>query len=333
MTTSLTWGMVAAYAWSSQQHSGTLLLGNVFMVYQYAHQATGVITSLAMHYQNFARMRADYGSADAIWNATERIGSQGGVPADWRTVGIDGLVYRSPRHGGDTPLLAGATLNLERGKAVALVGPSGSGKSTLMRVLAGLYEGEGGRISVDGVPLVGLRNLGAVATLVPQTAEVFEGTVLDNITFGASCAPEAVSAALRISGFDWVVTTLPQGLETPITERGFNLSGGQRQRMALARGILAAKSSSLLLLDEPTSSLDSLTEARIFSELKLAFPDACVVAAVHRLSLLSRFDRIVLMDEGRVVDAGGIGELLERQALFRDLWQRSTTAYAGMRAA
>jgi ABC-type multidrug transport system fused ATPase/permease subunit len=333
LTASLTWGMVAAYAWSSQQQAGTVLLGNVFMVYQYANQATGVISSLAMHYQNFTRMQADYGSADPIWNATERQSPQGDLSGDWSSIQMESLEFSYSRNRRDEPMLNGVSLTLERGEAVALVGPSGSGKSTLMRVIAGLYDAERGRFAVDGMPHVGLRNLGALSTLIPQDAEVFEGSILDNITFGAPYSSEAVSAALRISGFDSVVALLPQGVDTVITERGLNLSGGQKQRMALARGILAAQASSLLLLDEPTSSLDPVTEARVFSELKQALPHTCIVAAVHRLNLLSRFDRVVLMDEGRVVDTGGVGELLERQPLFRDLWHRSTSADPGARAA
>ncbi|MEN3355680.1 MAG: ATP-binding cassette, subfamily bacterial [Betaproteobacteria bacterium] len=333
LTASLTWGLVAAYAWSSQQHGGALLLGNVFMVYQYANQATGVISSLAMHYQNFTRMQIDYASADTIWDAADRPLPQHDVPESWRNIEVEGLEFSHSRKRRDTPLLTGVSLTLERGKTVALVGPSGSGKSTLMRVLAGLYDADRARFTVDSTPLVGLRSLGPLSTLVPQDAEAFEGTILDNITFGADYSADAIAAALRISGFDSVVASLPQGVETLINERGLNLSGGQKQRMALARGILAAQASSLLLLDEPTSSLDPVTEARIFADLKQAVPDACIVAAVHRLNLLSRFDQVVLMEAGRVIDAGNVADLLDRQPLFRELWQRSTSADSGVRAA
>jgi ABC-type multidrug transport system fused ATPase/permease subunit len=122
---------------------------------------------------------------------------------------------------------------------------------------------------------------------------------------------------MRTSAFDEVLRTLPQGLDTPINERGFNLSGGQRQRLCLARGVLAARDSSLLLLDEPTSALDPLTEARVHDMLDGAFPDACIVASVHRMALLSHFDRVVLMAGGRIVDSGTVRELVARQPMFR----------------
>ena len=274
----VTWGMVATYAWSAQSGGGVLLLGNVFMVYQYANQAHGVVAAIALHYQSFARMQADYAMADPIRNATERPAPQLAVPQNWQRIEIEGLEFSYARSRRDTPMLNGARLALNRAETIALVGPSGSGKSTLMRVLAGLYEPSRGRFAIDGVPNLAMRNLGATTTLIPQDAEVFDGSVLDNITFGLPHAPEAVAQALRVSSFDRVVETLSQGLETMLTERGINLSGGQKQRLALARGIVAAQSSSLLLLDEPTSSLDALTEAHVFSELRNAVADACIIA-------------------------------------------------------
>jgi ATP-binding cassette subfamily B protein len=108
-----------------------------------------------------------------------------------------------------------------------------------------------------------------------------------------------------------------------ISERGMNLSGGQKQRMALARGILAASGSSVLLLDEPTSSLDPATEAQIFASLRDVFPNATVISSVHRMNVLPRFDRVVLMQAGRVVDTGTVDELLLRQPLFRELWRHA----------
>jgi len=113
-------------------------------------------------------------------------------------------------------------------------------------------------------------------------------------------------------------------LDTAVSERGFNLSGGQRQRLCLARGVLAAQGSSLLLLDEPTSALDASTEARVLGRIADAFPDACLIASVHRLSLLERFDTVVLMEAGHVLDHGPCEEVLARQPLLR----RMTTATA-----
>ena len=319
----LSWTLVAVYAWSAQR-SGNLLLGDVFMVYQYTQQAASVVGSIAVNFQSFARMYTDYAAADPIWYAEKH--SEGGptIPADWRRIDIEDLRFSYGRRRNDDPALHGLDLSLRRGERIALVGPSGSGKSTLMRLLAGLYRAPQGVFMVDSLVHPELSHLGSVATLIPQDAEVFEASVRDNITFGAEYPESLVEAAIELAGFNEVIAALPQGLETMISERGLNLSGGQRQRLALARGFLAASGSSLLLLDEPTSSLDAMTEARIFAGLKEAMPDACIVSSVHRLNLLPRFDRVVLMNDGHILDNGTVDELLSRQPVFKELWQRST---------
>jgi ABC-type bacteriocin/lantibiotic exporter with double-glycine peptidase domain len=122
---------------------------------------------------------------------------------------------------------------------------------------------------------------------------------------------------MHASTFDEVLQATHGDLDTPLSERGFNLSGGQRQRLCLARGVLAARGSSLLLLDEPTSALDAATEARVLERIAAAFPEACMVASIHRLSLLARFDTVVLMEAGRVVDAGPREAVLARQPLLQ----------------
>ncbi len=319
----LTWGLVASYAVMAQRAEQALLIGNVFMVFQYANQAGGVIASLAANFQNFARMQADYSSADPIWSAEERRSPASVIPPEWRHIELQRIEFNHSRRRGDAPSLAEVSLAFSRGERLALVGPSGAGKSTLMRLVAGLYDAERGRITVDGVAYPELRHLGQIATLIPQDAEVFEGTVRENLTFGVAHAEEAIAAAVRISGFEPVLATMPQGLDTVISERGLNLSGGQKQRMALARGILAASGSSVLLLDEPTSSLDPATEAQIYASLREVFPHATVISSVHRMNVLPRFDRVVLMQAGKVVDTGTVDELLLRQPLFQELWRIS----------
>lgn len=323
MTIALSWGLVTLYAVSSSRHGGVLLIGNLFMVYQYAQQSGGVIGAIATHYQSFARMQVDYASADPIWAAAQRRTDPMAPPANWRTVRVDGLDFQYGESS-ERGILAGVCLALTRGERVALVGGSGSGKTTLMRVLAGLYEANSACYSFDGALYPGVRDLRSISTLIPQEADLFDGTVRDNLTFGAPHSDEAIRHALRTAGLESVIAALPQGLDTVVSERGLNISGGQKQRIALARGILAARGSDVVFLDEPTSALDALTEANVFESLRNCFPDAAIVASVHRLNLLPRFDRVVLMHAGRVVDSGTVDELLARQGVFRELWSRST---------
>nr|HET7859142.1 ABC transporter ATP-binding protein [Caldimonas sp.] len=323
LTVFLSWLLVAVYAWQVGG-AGAMLLGSIFMVYQYAQQASWVVCGMASNLQGFARMRTDFAAGDAIWAAprpAHPLERRADGDDGWRRIDVRDVCYAHPVRDGERRAagIRHAMLTLHRGERVALVGPSGSGKSTLLRLLAGLYEAERGHVEIDGVAHLGLGEVGARATLIPQEAQVFEGSVRENIAFDEAHAPAAIVAATEISGFDGVLATLPEGLETAVAQGGFNFSGGQRQRLCLARGVLAARHSSVLLLDEPTSALDPLTEAIVYRRLDATFPRACIVAAVHRMSLLAHFDRVVLMVAGEVVDAGSVDELLARQPLFRTM--------------
>jgi ABC-type multidrug transport system fused ATPase/permease subunit len=341
LSAALSWSLVAFYAWStrgeSQEVGVPVLLGGLFMVYQYAQQAAGVVSSMAQNFQNVARMRTDYASAQPILQAPAQPVASAHAPADWTEIVAHNLDYRHgpapSRHEEDHRPGVHATLTLHRGERIALIGPSGAGKSTLLRLLAGLYEPAHGYYAVDGEPAFGVRSLASIATLVQQDAEIFEATLRDNLTFGVPHDDAAIREAAYVSAFDAVIAARPEGLDTPISERGFNLSGGQRQRLALARGFLAADrdvahGSSLLLLDEPTSALDQATEARVFRRLREKMPDVCIVASIHRMSALAQFDRVILMHAGRIVDCGTVDELLEREPLMRSLMGREAAALA-----
>jgi ATP-binding cassette, subfamily B, bacterial len=321
LTVGLTWSLVALFAWLTFGGTGALALGSLFMVYQYAQQAGGVIGSLATHFQSFTRIATNYASADPIWDAVQQPGRPATLTlaSQWREIAAVGLDFDYVRQDGTRPALRGVSLLLRRGERIALVGGSGAGKSSLLRVLAGLYAPTRGHYLVDDLPHVNLRDLARWATLVPQEFDVFEGTVRENLTFGAPASDLAIAQALKASAFDGVVEALPQGLETPICERGFNLSGGQRQRLALARGLLAAAGRPILLLDEPTSALDQATESLVLDRVGAAWADGVIVASVHRIALLTKFDRVIYMADGRVIDAGTVDEITERQPLFRAL--------------
>jgi ABC-type multidrug transport system fused ATPase/permease subunit len=341
----LTWGLVVIYVWQARTPGQAVMLGSVFMIYQYAQQAAGVVTSVAANFSFFARMHTDYSSAEPIWQAPsgdafstapqqvperERIDAQ----ATWMRLDVATLQWNyaprgTPADGSPEPARSGlrdVALALRRGARVALVGPSGGGKSTLLRVLAGLYAPHGGTLSLDGQS-VDWPQLRRLATLIPQETELFEASVRENLAFGQPCSDERLLAALHTSTFDEVLKATHGDLDTAVSERGFNLSGGQRQRLCLARGVLAAEGSSLLLLDEPTSALDAATEARVLARIADAFPNACVIASIHRLSLLERFDTVVVMEAGHVLDHGPRDAVLARQPLLQRM-----TAPAGAHA-
>ncbi|RYY72602.1 MAG: ATP-binding cassette domain-containing protein, partial [Comamonadaceae bacterium] len=277
--------------------------------------------SMAANFQSFARMHTDFQSAGPLWDAPAAPGGAAQTidrNMPWQRLAIEGLRWgyddASLEPGGGRPGgLHDVALTLRRGERVALVGPSGGGKSTLLRALAGLYLPTQGTLRFDDDAPRDWASLRKLATLIPQETEVFEASVRENLTFGEPHDDAALQAALHASAFDEVLGAMNGNLETPLAERGFNLSGGQRQRLCLARGVLAAGGSSLLLLDEPTSALDAATEAKVLDRIAAHFPDACVIASIHRLSVLSHFDSVVLMEAGRVRDAGPRDEVLARQ--------------------
>ena len=310
----LTWILVVQYVLQHQEPGQALLLGTIFMIYQYAQQAASVVSAIASNFQSFSRMHTDYSSAEPIWEAPgdpEAVVPAVAPDASWQTLTLRGVTWRYSDDGRGG--LQDIDLILRRGARVALIGASGGGKSTLLRALAGLYPPQQGELLLDGVS-TDWAKLRSLATLIPQEAEVFEASVEENLTFGEPASAAALQSAMHTGVFDDVLQRMPGGLASPINERGSNLSGGQRQRLALSRGALAAQGSSLLLLDEPTSALDPQSEGRVFDRMYAAFPDACIIASVHRPGLLSRFDTIVVMDAGRIVDAGPREEVLARQA-------------------
>jgi ABC-type multidrug transport system fused ATPase/permease subunit len=157
--------------------------------------------------------------------------------------------------------------------------------------------------------------------LFPQEPEIFENTIEHNISLGLPFEEKDIMAVCETAHFTEVVRQLPNGLQSNIQEKGVNLSGGQKQRLALARGILAAKSCDIVLLDEPTSSVDPKTEIQIYEKLFAECKDKAIVSSLHRLYLLSYFDYVYVLRSGRVVDEGTFEELKANSSIFKELWR------------
>ena len=179
-------------------------------------------------------------------------------------------------------------------------------------MLRGLYPAQTGVcVCIDGNEYA-VETLHEKVTQFPQEPEIFENTIEYNITMGLPATHDEIIKACEISGFNEVVDQLPNGLQTDIKEKGVNISGGQKQRLALARGILAAKDSEVILLDEPTSSVDPKTEAMIYERLFAFFREKAFLSSMHRLHLLDQFDYIYILEKGRIIDEGHFDELISR---------------------
>ncbi|MFT4954977.1 MAG: ATP-binding cassette subfamily B protein [Brevundimonas sp.] len=220
----------------------------------------------------------------------------------------------------DLPALKGFDLTVRPGETVALVGPSGAGKSTVFRLLLRFYDPQAGQVLVDGVDVreADPENVRARFAWVSQEAPLFSGSALENIRFGREdvTLEEAREAAERAQALDFL-DALPQGLETPLGERGRSLSGGQRQRLAIARALV--RHAPILLLDEATSALDAENERLVQSALDEAMEGRTTLVIAHRLATVLRADRIVVMDQGRVVESGDHKTLMAQRGLYARL--------------
>jgi ATP-binding cassette, subfamily B, bacterial len=336
ITTLMITFMIVTVLWHYAYHAlsaGTVILGgSFFTLFEYLRRIGESFYDFAALYGTVVKQSADVKGADTIVGAQIATVANAGdeLPADWETVAISGLHFKYEDEKHRVHHLENISILLERGKSIALVGESGCGKSTLLSLLRGVQHAEIATVICDGVPMSGkLRSLNAVTTLVPQDPEIFADTIRFNITFGLDVDDAEVMTCVRLARFESVLQRLPKGLETNIAEKGVNMSGGEKQRLALARGIHFAKESSIVLLDEPTSSVDTYNERVIYSNLLGEFRDKCVISSVHKLHLLEMFDYIYVLDDGRIIEEGDFESLLAQNGALARLWKCYNTSDSG----
>ncbi|HET8848485.1 MAG TPA: ABC transporter ATP-binding protein [Marinobacter sp.] len=221
--------------------------------------------------------------------------------------------------------ISGISLHVPAGNTLALVGATGSGKSTLIKLLLRFYDPSQGDIRIDGQPIrnVSLRSLRNAIGLVSQDVYLFEGSIRDNLVYGKPDATEEqiIEAARTAEAWSFI-QALPDGLDTPVGERGIRLSGGQRQRLSLARALL--KDPPILVLDEATSAVDNETEAAIQRSLKRIGHNRTVIMIAHRLSTIVDADTIAVVEQGKVVEQGTHQELVEKNGAYAAQWRVQT---------
>ena len=245
-------------------------------------------------------------------------------------VDFENVHFHYGKRGG---VIAGLHLQVKPGEKIGLVGPSGAGKSTLVNVLLRLYDLESGRILIDGQDIAGVtqESLRGQIGVVTQDTSLLHRSIRDNLLYGRPDASEAdLRAAVAKARADGFIDTLVdaqgrKGYDALVGERGVKLSGGQRQRIAIARVLL--KDAPILVLDEATSALDSEVEAAIQDNLDELMGGKTVIAIAHRLSTIARMDRLVVMDQGRIVETGTHAELVAAGGLYARLWTRQTGGF------
>jgi ATP-binding cassette subfamily B protein len=241
--------------------------------------------------------------------------------------------------GSEREVLSGISFQIDAGQTIALVGPTGSGKTTIIALLQRLYDPTKGTILIDGVPLPELRlaQIRDAIGAVPQDAFVFSGTIAENIAFGMrdeDSQPERpgevrgteaqVRAAATTARMDDTIASFPQGYQTRLGERGINLSGGQRQRTTLARAL--ARNPRILILDDALSAVDTQTETEILRGLRQVLEERTALIVSHRMSAVMNADRILVLNDGRIVEEGAHDDLLTKEGLYATLLRRQLLA-------
>ena len=307
--------------------TGAIMFGLVLLVFRYQWDLSTVFHDLSIHYSELVRMDTDIKGMKPILNDIQTLAHlpKGAATAkQWHSFQIKKLSFNHLGKGNQGFIFNEIDFSVKRGEKIALIGSSGGGKSTLLNILSGLYKPANVQLIIDNVNFDSLEPLQAITTLIPQDPEIFENTITFNITMDLPTTDDEITKATDLACFSPVINKMPLGLETDIREKGLNLSVGQKQRLALARGLFAARFSSLILMDEPTSSVDLPTEKEILSAVIQALPDTAMIVSLHRLHLLPQFDSVIMLKNGKVIANGSTAQLLHEQGPVRDLW----TAYS-----
>ena len=221
----------------------------------------------------------------------------------------------------DDVVIKDLNIHIPGGSKVGLVGYSGAGKSTLVQLIMRLYDVQNGKILIDqqDISTINRQSLRENVAFIPQHPSLFHRTVYENILYGRIDASyeDVINSAKKAHAHEFIIN-LPQGYDTPVGERGIKLSGGQSQRIAIARAIL--KDAPILILDEATSSLDSLTEKLIQESLQIAMSNRTVIVIAHRLSTILSMDNILVMDNGKIIEIGNHKQLIDAGGFYKTLW-------------
>lgn len=304
---------------------GVVLVGTVYILYGYVERVRGVFFQFAYLYNDIIRYRTSVANAEELsHDFHETINSKKNrLPKGWQRLTISDLSFAYST-AVDAPLsLADVSMEITKGERIALIGESGGGKSTFLKLVRDLYHPKSLSLGVDGVPIPGgFAAIENSISLVPQDPEIFATTVRENITLGINYPESHITVFTDMAQFTEVGKRLPKGLESSVVEKGVNLSGGEKQRLALARGLLASEHKEIVLLDEPTSSIDFHNELDIYQNIFDSFPGKTLISSIHRLHLLSLFDHVYLFKAGRIVAHGSFESLKESSSDFKELWER-----------
>ncbi|MBP9839122.1 MAG: ABC transporter ATP-binding protein [Proteobacteria bacterium] len=313
---------LAIYFYSHKTNAEPVEIAQVYVLINYLDRIFQAIGSFTGYYSGMVEASTAYEDATDVFEQNEKNKSKNVITnlnPSWGKISMEKLNFSYVT--GENVGLIDVNFEFKRGEKIALVGQSGSGKSTLLKVMGGLIAPDNYNLSTDLQNNISFDDLITDCLLIPQEPEIFSESVIYNLTMGDELDSKEISFFVALCKSDAIISKLPYGMESNLAQRGLNLSVGEKQRIALARGLLRAKQKEILLLDEPTSSLDPKTEKEIFLGLFYHFSSRTIISSCHRLNLIPLFDRVVMMANNRVLEVGTFAELIDARGHFYRVWE------------
>tara|TARA_Y100000310_G_scaffold339280_1_gene431501 strand:+ start:8641 stop:10416 length:1776 start_codon:yes stop_codon:yes gene_type:complete len=323
-TALMTFFVLGSFVYLSYSKGETILIGTLYALYSYVGRISETFFHFGWFYSHLVRQKTRVENSEELAKDFEEKKKIKNVDlgVGWKNLTIKNL--RFSYHDKKQDLhLDNVSLRFRKGEKIALIGESGGGKTTFLKLMRGLYEPRHVEIYLGWKKIEGgFKAIEENITLIPQDPEIFATTIKGNITMGVSHNEDYIEKFTDMARFTEVVRRLPKGLKSSVVEKGVNLSGGEKQRLALARGLMACEDKQIILLDEPTSSVDAKNELQIYKNILTGYKDRTIISTIHKLNLLHYFDTIYMFKGGKIVAGGSFDELLDSSRDFRSLWKK-----------
>jgi ABC-type multidrug transport system fused ATPase/permease subunit len=296
-----------------------VLIGTIFVLYEYVGRIKSLFFRFAYKYSDIVQQQTTITNVEEISDEFKKIKKVKQHPLQrWNEMKVEALEFTYHTEKGAHPHIDNVSLTIKRNQKIALIGDSGSGKTTFLKVMRDIYSPRYVNLYIDGkIVKDGFKSISSYISLIPQDPEIFSSTIKENITLGLKHTDLEIKLFTDMARFSDVVKKLPNGLKSSIVEKGVNLSGGEKQRLALSRGLLASEDKEIILLDEPTSSVDSKNELLIYQNIFNRFKNKTIISSIHRLHLLPLFDQIYFFKNGKIIASGDYRQLKRRSSEFQ----------------